>query len=109
MRERKRTKINSKLLKAAKLKHSLPSKNGVENGLMGLEHYKVYSTSKTSNMDRRGQRGLHEKDIKLPKNHHQAMRSKHVELWRNAMDTEKVSLKDKEVLRAILRSDIPSG
>ncbi|KAL0583079.1 hypothetical protein ABG067_006994 [Albugo candida] len=38
--------------------------NGVENELVELEHYKVYSTFKTSNMDRRGQRGLQEKDIK---------------------------------------------
>ncbi|KAL0592143.1 hypothetical protein ABG067_000797 [Albugo candida] len=40
MRERKRTKINlknAKLLKAARLKHSLLSKNGAENGLVGLE------------------------------------------------------------------------
>nr|CCA21002.1 copiatype polyprotein putative [Albugo laibachii Nc14] len=81
--------------------------SGVKNGLLGFEDHKVYSTFETSHVDRRGQRGLHRSDIKIPKNYRQAMQSKHEKLWREEMDTEMTALKAKEVLGEIMRSRIP--
>lgn len=97
-----------KCTESSSIDYSLPSGNGVQNGFLGLKHYKMYFTSKTSEMDRRGQRGLHEKDIIMPKNDNQAMRSKHAELWCKSIDIEMTSAKDKNVLREIPRSDILS-
>ena len=52
---------------------------------------------------------LHIKNIRIPRNYREAIRSKESDYWRSAMQDEVVALRKKNVLIEIPRSDMPDG